>query len=160
MSTPKSQSLNATQLTALHEAARRLVLLTMAGQHLRGGDGFVPVSDLQAISDLAHAGLTEDELSDLAADAAEYNEDGMFEPPTDLSVRVVRSLDDRFRWMLLRAVDDGGYAQHSVSDEQFQDYAGAFAAGAAALAAEGQERASRVIRAANDGTMALAPGVA
>ncbi len=71
MSTPKSQSLNATQLTALHEAARRLVLLTMAGQHLRGGDGFVPVSDLQAISDLAHAGLTEDELSDLAADAAE-----------------------------------------------------------------------------------------
>ncbi len=160
MNTTASATMNPAQLAALHEAARRLILMTMAGEHLRGGDGFVPVSDLQEITELARGAFSEDELADLALDAAEYNEDGDFDPPTDLSVRVVQSLHGRFRWMLLRALGDGGYAEHAISDEHFEDYAGAFAAGTAALVAEGQQRGDRVIEAANDLQMRLGPDAA
>ncbi len=149
------------QLAAMHEAARRLVLFTMAGEHLRGGGGFVPVSDLQAISDLAQEAFTDDELADLAADAAEYNEDAAhFEPPEDLSVRVVRAADGRYRWMLLRALVDGGYAEHALGDSRYLDYADAFRAGTASLVAEGQQRGARAFEAANDRQMGLLSGAA
>lgn len=152
---------NPAQLAAMHEAARRLVLFTMAGEHLRGGDGFVPVSDLQAISDLARGALTDHELGYLAAEAAEYNEDSIhFEPPEDLSVRVVRAADGNYRWMLLRAVADGGYAEHAHGDSRYLDYADAFGAGTAALVAEGRQRGTRAFEAANDRQMGLLAGAA
>lgn len=149
------------QVTALHEAARRLLLFTMAGQHMRGGDGFVPVHCLREIADLAREGFNADELQELALDVAEWQEnDAPWEPPTDLALRVIGTPDRRYRWLLLMEVASGGYAQHAISDDSFGSYADAFESGSAALVADGKGRAQRASDAANDRQMLLAPGAA
>ncbi|WOP14582.1 hypothetical protein [Ottowia sp. SB7-C50] len=147
------------RMTALHEAARRLILFTMAGEHLRGGDGFVPVHELREITELAAQAFTPDELAAMADDVAEYAEDAFSQPVTDLAVRVVQADGRRYRWLLLRALADGGYAQHAAGDV-FDCYADAFAAGTAALAAEGRTRAVRPMAASNDGKVLLPLGAA
>ena len=145
-------TLNPEQVTALHEAGRRLVLLTMAGDHLRMGDGYVPTHALEEVAALARQAFSADELVEMALDVAEHNEaDGPFEPPTDLAVRVLEGADSRFRWMVLRALGDGSWAEHAAGDDAHQSYADAFSAGAAWLAIEGRERGERAWRrAAND----------
>lgn len=146
---------NVPQLTALHEAARQLVVLTMAGDHLRMGDGFVPVQALEEVAALARLAFSPAELADIAQDAAEANgADGPFEPPTDLAVRVLEGPDGRFRWMVLRSLGDGSWSEHAAGDEAHQTYADAFTAGAAVLAAEGRARGQLAWRcAANDPRM-------
>lgn len=160
MNSAKSGPTISAQTAALREAARRLVLITMAGEHLRGGDGFVPVHELQAIADLAREAFTPDELADMADDVAEWAEDDFGTPTTDLAVRVVQVDAGRFRWLLLRALEGGGYAEFAAGDDAQDSFADAFAAGTAALAAEGRNGAVRPLRAANDGQLAIPLGAA
>lgn len=146
---------NVPQRIALHEAARRLVVLTMAGDHLGTGDGFVPVHALEEVAAVARLAFSPAELADIAQDAAEVNgADGPFEPPNDLAVRVLEGSRGRFRWMLLRALGDGSWSEHAAGDEAHLTYADAFTAGAAVLAAEGRARGQQAWRpAANDPRM-------
>lgn len=138
------------QLAAMHEACRQLVLFTMAAEHLRGGDGFVPAHELERMSMQAREAFTDDELQDMVLDVAEFNEHDIFEPPCDLAVRVMRSGTGNYRWMLMRSLGDHSYAEYRVGDEQFADYAGAFRAGTAALEQEGRFRGEQAVEAANE----------
>lgn len=164
MDMPARPPLTPEIVDALYDAAERLLLYTMAGEHLRAGEGFIPAHEMQEAARIAEKAFSADQMLYMANSVAEFNEDDFFQAPVDLSVRVVSAGDYHYRWILLRALADGGYAEHAASDTCFDDYPTAFSAGTAALAAEGRQRGEHAydeaVKVAEERRMHLPPGVA